>query len=126
MTGPAHRDTRQRRAIRRVFTTVDRPLAPDEVLERGQRLVPSLGIATVYRNLKILASEGWLSEVHLPGAGVRHELAQQPHHHHFLCRSCGQAFDVHLCPDGIEAAVPEGFEVESHELVLYGRCAPCR
>ena len=120
------RDTRQRSAIRRVFTSVERPLTPDEVLEHGQRIVPSLGLATVYRNVKTLAGEGWLAEVELPGGGLRYELAERPHHHHFLCRSCHQAFDVHRCPDGVEALAPAGFEVDGHELILFGRCAACR
>ena len=120
------RDTRQRRAIRRVFLNVERPLTPDEVLELGQQIVPSLGLATVYRNVKILAGEGWLSEVGLPGGGLRYELAERPHHHHFLCRSCDQAFDIHRCPDDVEELVPAGFEVEGHELILFGRCAACR
>ena len=119
------RDTSQRRAIRRVFMSVGRPLTPDEVLEHGRQVVPSLGLATVYRNVKILASEGWLSEVELPGGGLRYELADRPHHHHFLCRSCDQAFDVHRCPDEVEGLAPEGFEVDSHELILFGRCAAC-
>ncbi len=120
------RDTRQRTAIRRVFMSVERPLTPDEVLEHGQRIVPSLGLATVYRNVKALAGEGWLSEVNLPGGGLRYELAARPHHHHFLCRSCDQAFDVHRCPDGVKELAPEGFEIEGHELILFGRCAACR
>ncbi len=120
------RDTRQRRAIRRVFMNVGRPLAPDEVLEHGQRIVPSLGLATVYRNVKALTDDGWLSEVELPGGGIRYELAERPHHHHFLCRSCDLAFDVHRCPDEIEELAPEGFEVDGHELILFGRCAECR
>ena len=120
------RDTRQRSAIRRVFMTVERPLTPDEVLAHGQRIVPSLGLATVYRNVKSLAGEGWLSEVELPGGGLRYELAERPHHHHFLCRSCHQAFDVHRCPDAVEELAPEGFEVDGHELILFGRCAGCR
>ena len=65
------RDTRQRRAIRNVFMTSGRPLTPDEVLSMGQRLVDSLGLATVYRNIKILYEEGWLAEVDLPGGGTR-------------------------------------------------------
>ena len=105
---------------------VERPLTPDEVLEYGQQIVPSLGLATVYRNVKALAAEGWLSEVDLPGSGLRYELAERPHHHHFLCRSCQQAFDVHQCPNEIERLAPEGFKVESHELILFGRCAACR
>ena len=102
-----------------------RPLTPDEVLEYGQQIVPSLGVATVYRNVKILVGEGWLSEVPFPGGGIRYELADCPHHHHFLCRSCDQAFDVHQCPDEVETLAPDGFEVDSHELVLFGRCAAC-
>ena len=102
-----------------------RPLTPDEVLDHGQQLVPSLGLATVYRNVKMLTGDGWLSEVELPGGGVRYELAERPHHHHFLCRSCDQAFDVHRCPGEIDELAPEGFEVEGHELILYGRCAAC-
>ncbi len=120
------RDTRQRRAIRRVFMNVDRPLTPDEILEYGQQIVPSLGLATVYRTVKIFVAERWLSEVELPGGGLRYELADRPHHHHFLCRSCDQAFDVHRCPDEVELLAPEGFEVDGHELTLFGRCVTCR
>ena len=76
------RDTRQRRAIRRVFMNVGRPLTPDEVLEYGQQMVPSLGLATVYRNVKTLVDE-------------------------------------------VETLAPDGFEVDSHELILFGRCAAC-
>jgi Fur family ferric uptake transcriptional regulator len=119
------RDTRQRRAIRRVFLNAGRPLTREEVLKYGQQIVPSLGVATVYRNVKILAGEGWLSEVELPGGGLRYELADRPHHHHFLCRSCDQVFDVHRCPDEVEALAPDGFEVDGHELILFGRCAAC-
>ena len=120
------RDTRQRRAIRRVFMNVDRPLTPDEILEYGQQIVPSLGLATVYRTVKIFVAEKWLSEVELPGGGLRYELADRPHHHHFLCRSCDQAFDVHRCPDEVERLAPEGFEVDGHELTLFGLCVTCR
>ena len=119
------RNTRQRRAIRRVFMNAGRPLTPDEILEYGQQIVPSLGLATVYRHVKSLVGEQWLSEVELPGGGLRYELADRPHHHHFLCHSCDQAFDVYRCPDEVEALAPDGFEVDSHELILFGRCAAC-
>lgn len=119
------RDTRQRRAMRRVFMSAGRPLTPEEILEQGQQIVPSLGLATVYRYVKTLTVNAWLAEVELPGGGVRYELAERPHHHHFLCRSCDQAFDVHRCPDEIEELAPDGFRVDDHELILYGSCAAC-
>ena len=92
----------------------------------GKMTMPSLGLATVYRYVKILAGEGWLSEVELPGSGLRYELAERPHHHHFLCRACGLAFDIDRCLEKVEELAPEGFEVDSHELILFGRCAACR
>jgi Fur family ferric uptake transcriptional regulator len=119
------RETRQRKAIRKVFLDSSRPLSPDEVLDKGQRQVPGLGIATVYRNVKLLAEEGWLTEVELPGSGARYELAERPHHHHFVCRACDQAFDVHGCPPQVEELAPQGFVVEDHEVILYGRCPSC-
>jgi Fur family ferric uptake transcriptional regulator len=119
------RDTKQRRAIREVFTREHRPLSPDEVLASGQDLVPSLGIATVYRNIKALLSEGWLHPVEFPGEPARYEQSGRPHHHHFICRTCQQAFDVEACPKDVEHLAPAGFRVEDHELVLYGRCPGC-
>ena len=119
------RDTRQRRAIRAVFLDVAGPLTPDDVLERARALAPGLGLATVYRNVKILAAEGWLAEVELPGGGMRYELAARPHHHHFMCRACDKAFDIHRCPEAVEDMAPEGFEVDDHEVILFGRCPAC-
>ena len=101
-------------------------LTAGEVLEHGQKMMPSLGLATVYRYVKILAGERWLSEVELPGGGLRFELAERPHHHHFLCRACDLAFDIDRCPDAVEELAPEGFQVDGHELILFGRCAACR
>ena len=119
------RDTRQRRAIRRVFMDCGRPLTPEQILQAGQSIVPSLGLATVYRTVKALSLEGWLVEVELPGGVLRYEIAERPHHHHFLCRSCDQAFDIPQCPETVEDIAPEGFEVESHEIILFGRCVAC-
>ena len=102
-----------------------RPLTPEEVLEAGRRDVPRLGIATVYRTLKVLHRDGWTAAVELPGEPTRWEVAGKPHHHHFLCRACEGAFEVEGCPGNLAAAAPEGFTVESHEVVLYGVCAGC-
>ena len=119
------RDTRQRRAVRTVFSESGRPLTPEEVLDGGQSLVPSLGIATVYRHIKALVEEEWLTTVELPGESPRYELSERPHHHHFVCRACDQAFDIDACPKDVEGMAPAGYVVEEHEVVLYGRCPAC-
>jgi Fur family transcriptional regulator, ferric uptake regulator len=119
------RDTRQRRAIREAIEAADRPLAPQEILHRAHLDVPRLGIATVYRTVKALVEEGWAQPVELPEGPVRYERTGKGHHHHFVCRSCEGVFEVAGCPRGVGALTPAGFHLESHDLVLYGRCERC-
>lgn len=119
------RDTRQRKAIRDAIESANRPLAPMEILERAQESVPGLGIATVYRTVKSLVEEAWALAVELPEGPVRYERAGKGHHHHFVCRNCDGVFEVDGCAPGVKELTPSGFELETHDLVLYGRCEQC-
>lgn len=118
------RSTKQRAAIREALQSADRPLLATEVLAVAQQTVPSLGIATVYRTLKVLVEQESLQVVELPGENPRFEFAHG-HHHHFCCKACGRVFDVHACPGDFTKLVPAGFAVNDHELTLYGQCAEC-
>jgi Fur family ferric uptake transcriptional regulator len=119
------RNTRQRTAIREALQRARRPLLPQEVLEAAQAQAPRLGLATVYRNLKLLVEEGVLCTVELPGENPRFEPANRQHHHHFQCTACQRVFDVHACPGDLSRLAPPGFTVVDHELTLYGRCGDC-
>lgn len=121
------RNTRQRHAIQKAIDDARRPLSPQEVLEAAQSVVPGLGIATVYRNLKTMLEARTIELVVLPGDNPRYESrhAAEHHHHHFQCRACGKVFDVPGCVSGYEQLAPAGFTVENHELTLYGVCAGC-
>jgi Fur family ferric uptake transcriptional regulator len=46
-------------------------LNPNEVLELAAAGHEGIGIATVYRNIKNLVEEGWLTTVELPGESAR-------------------------------------------------------
>lgn len=119
------RQTRQKTAIRTVFAQARRPLAPQEVLEAARHQVPELSLATVYRNLKALVEADELRSVELPGESARYELASAAsvHHHHFQCSVCLRVFDLHACGIDLRGMLPRGFELERHEITLYGRCA---
>ena len=119
------RSTRQRRAIRTVFETIHRPLGPQEVLDAVAKGVDGVGIATVYRNLKTLVEEGWLTPVELPGEPARYERAGKAHHHHFRCDDCGSVFELEGCIGNFKSMAPPGFRVSKHEVILFGSCASC-
>lgn len=120
------RNTRQRQAIAEAIRSAGRPLLPLEILDMARGTVPSLSLATVYRNLKQLVEDGDLQTVALPGDVTRYEPAGSGHHHHFQCRQCERVYDVPGCADHLGALLPRGFTVEDHEITLYGRCADCQ
>ena len=121
------RSTRQRTAIRNVITAAGRPLTPQEIMDGVRETVAEIGIATIYRNIKLLLDEAVIQAVTLPGESPRYETihAAHHHHHHFHCIPCDRVFDVEGCPGTMEDLAPKGFTIQRHELTLYGVCADC-
>ena len=119
------RATRQREAIRVAIRTAKRPLSPQEVQDGARHLVSGLGMATVYRNLKLFVADGSVQVITLPGEAARYELREAAHHHHFQCTTCRRVYDVPGCPGNLRRLAPRGFSVEHHDVTLYGRCSDC-
>jgi Fur family transcriptional regulator, ferric uptake regulator len=117
--------TRQKVILGELFETSRRPLTAREICRQAKRRVPSLGLATVYRTLRQFVAEGLIRVVEIPGAPPHYESAALHHHHFFLCQACKQVFDLVGCVRGLTSLVPDGFSVQQHEIVLYGRCSEC-
>jgi len=121
------RQPRQRDAILEVIRDSEGPLTVQEILDRGQSRVAGLGVATVYRTLRLLREGDQVRVVILPTGESRFEAAELGHHHHFHCRSCDSVYDLDWCSIemGSERPYPGGFVVEDHEITLYGTCPAC-
>ena len=119
------RNTVQRRAIHKVLEQTGRPMGPPEIYEAAKEHAPGLGIATVYRTIKRLLDDGFLTQVELPGEAPRYEMAGKGHHHHFRCSICKRVFDLQGCPGAFKQILPRGFSLEAHEIYLFGRCVEC-
>jgi Fur family transcriptional regulator, ferric uptake regulator len=118
------RNTRQKDAIRAAFVETGRPLSPEEALSYAQRSVPEMSIATVYRNLKSMLEERWLTSVQLPGEPPRYEQSGKAHHHHFRCDDCRKVYELEGCTQ-LKTKLPRGFRALNHEVLLFGLCAAC-
>ena len=121
------RQTRQRDAIFAAIQSSSGPLAPVEIHQRAGETLPNLGMATVYRTLKLLLETEEIQAVNLPSGETRYESAHLGHHDHFQCRKCGEVFDLQVCPLHLKngATLPGGFVVEDHEMTLFGLCGNC-
>jgi len=113
--------------IAQIIADARGPMAPDEILREAQLKLPQIGIATVYRTVKLLLEADEIHAVTLPDGQARYEAAGLEHHHHFRCRECNRAFDLPGCAMHIKdgAKLPGGFKVEHHEVTLIGLCPEC-
>jgi Fur family ferric uptake transcriptional regulator len=121
----AERNTPQKRAIREVFERARHPLTTVEILSEAKSEIRSLGIATVYRSIRTLLDEGYLTAVEVPGHAPLYERAGKGHHHHFFCSSCERVFELDGCSSAVTVAVPRGFQATGHEVTIYGSCPAC-
>ena len=119
------RTTRQKRAIRSAFESEGRPLSTSEAFEAAQSTIDGLGIATVYRSIRSLLDDGWLTPIEVPGKGILYELAGKEHHHHFSCTSCHRVFELDGCDATVDVSLPRGFSANGHDVTIFGRCAEC-
>ena len=119
------RNSRKRQAIEKALAGAGRPLSPGELLTAASSGAPGLGIATVYRALRLGLDQGTIHAVEVSGTATRYESAHHGHHHHFRCTACDRVFEVHACPGDLAHLAPPGFQVTGHEITLLGRCAVC-
>jgi Fur family transcriptional regulator, ferric uptake regulator len=120
------RRTRQRQIIEEVIRGASGPLTVNEIHERVVGAVEGVGIATVYRTIKLLLEGERIQTVILPSGETRYEATGLGHHHHFHCRVCDLVFDLETCPVSVPAGrYEQGFIVDAHELTLYGTCPRC-
>jgi Fur family ferric uptake transcriptional regulator len=123
--------SRQRDRIVETFYAMGGHVSVEELVARVRRIDPRISVATVYRTMKLLAESGLAIARQFGGTGqTRYEAASgKPHHDHLICTVCGDI--VEFANERIESlqesvARRHGFEVETHRLELYGRCARCR
>jgi len=119
--------TRPRRIILDVVRATDAHPTAAFVYRRVRRRLPRVSLATVYRNLRMLATEGFLAE-RADVAGKRFDGNTGPHDH-FTCLACGRIYDVPARAEGAtrrRLPARTGFEVLDQRTEYYGRCGACR
>jgi Fur family ferric uptake transcriptional regulator len=91
----------------------------------------SVGIASVYRVLEMLAELRLVQRVDVGDGIARFEPASPggEHHHHVVCDDCGKVEP--FSDPSLERAIASasgrlGYSVDAHEVVLRGECGDCR
>jgi Fur family peroxide stress response transcriptional regulator len=119
--------THQRQLIYRALAESEVHPTTEAVYERVRAEIPSISLATVYKNIKTFLSVGLLREVTLLHDSQRLD-ANLENHHHFICMQCKMILDLDdrdLSPVRLKRKLPPGSRVQRYEVEVLGLCARC-
>jgi Fur family ferric uptake transcriptional regulator len=96
----------------------------DSLLEKGHRI----GLATIYRTVKILLASGFIRQSKIQGMTRYEPVVKQPNHIHFICNSCGS--NVEFPSRKIESLIRRAtdsysFEERYSRYAILGICKTC-
>lgn len=89
---------------------------------------PSMSLATVYNNIKVLIDEGVVSEIKVRNDTTTYFDFMGHDHLNVVCEKCGRIADVDIeVPDlREEAASQSGYVITRCQTTVYGLCPECQ
>ncbi len=122
--------TPQRKVIVETFLETEGHFSAEELLLLVQQKVPEIGLATVYRTLKLLIDSGLADNLDF-GCGValyEHSFGHA-HHDHLICTRCDskvEVLDEVIERKQEELARKNGYTLTRHRMILFGLCPECQ
>ena len=102
---------------------------PKDVFSYVQERDKSIGLATVYRTLKMLEDMDLLNKIYMMGMQEDHEMDEGKSHYHIICLKCGHIEDINDTTfEEVSNHVKKeyGFETTQIKMSVYGLCEDCR
>lgn len=88
------RNTRQKQLILEVLKEAKMHPTIGEIYQKVNKIDPNIGQATVYRNVKRLATEGYIQKISPIDAIDCYDGNPLPHYH-LICQKCGKLIDLY-------------------------------
>lgn len=120
--------TNQRLLILDIVRNGPNHFTAQDVFESVSAQNPDIGFATVYRFLRTLSENQYVTEVRMGGMPARYEWAAKRHHDHLTCVECRQIVEFENTEiERLQEKVAQefGFILTDHVLELYGVCPSC-
>ena len=117
------RMTGQRRVIAQVLSNADDHPDVETVYQRASEIDPKIGLATVYRTLRLFEEANILERHDFGDGRARYEEVPEEHHDHLIDVNSGDVIefqDEALEEIKIRIANELGYKLVDHRLELYG------
>ncbi len=121
--------SKQREQILDIFLKTEKHTTINDLYDLVRKKNPKIGLATVYRSMKVICDAGLARETDF-GDGTKrfeHKYKHQ-HHDHLVCLKCGRIIEV-VSP-GIEKlqerlAKKHKFSAVRYRMEIFGICSSC-
>jgi Fur family ferric uptake transcriptional regulator len=123
-----YRLTPQREMVIEVLTHSGQHMTAEAVFVQVQERTQAVNIATIYRTLDLLVSEGLVSKSDMGEDGTVYASVLHGAHLHLVCRRCGQVVEADSeLTASLHAQVAQryGFSADLSHLSLFGLCSDC-
>ena len=120
--------THQRQVLYEVMLEMEGHPSPEEVYARVKRKIPSISLATVYKNIHLFVESGVFRKMSMHHGSVRVEMNDEAHHH-LVCSVCKEIVDIDEKTLGTlpkRKRLAGGFLVERYAVDVIGLCAKCQ
>ncbi len=127
------RYSKQRNLILEIVKSTTVHPTAEWVYAQAREKMPTIGIATVYRNLKLLVELGEIRKIDGVDGLERYD-GNICRHYHFRCRQCGRLIDLpaksQKALELMDQTIKDTFEFQKNEVVinmtlLEGICEDC-
>lgn len=120
--------SKQRELVYKTLCELKTHPTAEELYEILKKKMPRLSLSTVYRNLELLNSLGYIQKI---DTGDRHKRfdGDPREHTHMHCIKCGRVVDIEMKDDFnfVDAIIDnKGFVVLSHSINFKGICPNCQ
>ena len=119
--------THQREIIYRAIVSSKHHPSPELIFDEVRRQIPSISLATVYKNIHTFLEAGLLREVSPHHGSLRLE-SNLAEHHHLVCTRCKAIVDLdesELEPIHLSRKLRAGFQIQRYTVEFQGLCPAC-
>lgn len=106
-------------------------VSAEALLETVRKTEPKIGLATIYRTLKMLQDQGLVKAHYFSDSQALFEIEMDPdnHHDHLICEQCRHIEEfTHPQIEALQEVIAgqHGFRLTKHRMELYGICKSCQ
>ena len=119
--------THQRQVIYEAIVAAPGHYSPEEIYADVRKRIPSISLATVYKNVRLFVDHGLLREVSPHASTLLVDGNLEPHHH-LVCTRCKTVRDIEcdfINYKKLSRQTPRGFDLTQPLVEVFGLCQRC-